>query len=328
MIMTRLSFTKLILAITLLILSIGCAPKTKPKPPSLESSQPPSPPRFRVVAYVTGAMVPAVIQFDKLTHINYAFLIPNEDGTFVDVLNNWRIGELVRLAHQNNVKVLISVGGWGWDRQFETIAANPARRTVFVGNLVRIVNENQFDGADIDWEYPDPGPSSTNFLALVQELRVALPKDKLLTAAVVALGEVGAGIPDEAFPLMDFINIMAYSEDGSQHSSLNYAQSALDYWLGRGLPPEKAILGVPFYARPGDIPYVKIVKADPAAARLDLSTYGGMQINYNGIPTIQTKTRLAMQRGSGIMFWTLEDDASGDLSLLSAIHQVVLSAKK
>ena len=299
---------------------------TKPNAPVPEESSTAKPRGFRVVAYATAAIVPGVISYDQITHINYAFLLPNEDGTFIALLNTWKIGELVRLAHQKDVKVLISVGGWGLDKQFEALASAPATRTAFVRNLVRIVQENQFDGADIDWEYPDPGPSSQNFLALMQELRAALPEDKLLTAAVVALGEHGPGIPSEAFALLDFANIMAYDNAGAEHSSLDYARSALDYWLERGLPPEKATLGVPFYARPSETSYAKIVEANPGAAQLDSTTYGGMQINYNGIPTIQAKTRLAIQRASGIMFWTLENDATGDLSLLSAIHQVVLDS--
>ncbi len=296
----------------------------KPKNLSFENSPTPKSSEFRVIAYVTDAIVPSVIQYDKLTHINYAFLIPNEDGTFRALLNTWMLGNLVSQAHQHNVKVLVSVGGWGWDAQFETLAAGPATRTAFIQNLMKVVNQYQFDGVDIDWEYPDPGQSAQKFLALIQELRAALPEDKLLTAAVVALGEHGPGIPAESFALMDFVNIMAYDNSGSQHSSLDYARSALDYWLDRGLPPEKATLGVPFYARPSEISYRKIVQADPAAAQVDSFDYNGTLINYNGIPTIQTKTRMAMQRASRIMFWTLENDADGDLSLLTAIHQVIL----
>jgi GH18 family chitinase len=294
----------------------------KPNSPSPKKSPKAEPAAFRVVAYVTDAAVPAVIPYPELTHINYAFLIPNADGTFAQ-MNSWMPGELVRLAHQQNVKVLISVGGWGWDKQFTSLAANPATRTAFVQNLVKIVEQYAFDGADIDWEFPDPDQSSQNFLALMQELRAALPKDKLLTAAVAALGQNAAVIPSESFGLMDFVNIMAYDNSGPQHSSMDFAQSALDYWLGHGLPPSKAVLGVPFYAQPADISYGKIIKADPAAAQVDEISYAGMLINYNGIPTIQAKTRLAIQRASGIMFWTLEMDASGDLSLLKAINQVV-----
>jgi chitinase len=84
------------------------------------------------------------------------------------------------------------------------------------------------------------------------------------------------------------------------------------------------VLGVPFYARPNEMPYRKIVELDPGAAQTDFFDYYGTTINYNGIPTIQAKTRLAMERGSGIMFWTLEGDTTGDLSLLAAIHAVVV----
>jgi chitinase len=275
-----------------------------------------------VSAYVTDAAVPAVIPYDKLTEINYAFLIPNEDGSFAP-LNPWMPGELVRLAHQRNVKLIISVGGWGWDSQFEQATASPQTRKVFVQNLVKIVDQYHFDGVDIDWEYPLPGTSSQHFLAMIQELRVALPKEARLTAAVAALGANAEGVPTEAFALLDSVNIMAYDNSGPQHSSMDFAQAALDYWLGRGLPAGKATLGVPFYAQPNDVPYAKIVKDDNGAAQLDFSSYDGTLVNYNGIPTIQAKTRLALQRASGIMFWTLEDDASGELSLVNAIHAVV-----
>ncbi len=281
---------------------------------------------FRIIGYATDAIVPAAIPYEQLTHINYAFLIPNRDGTFAPLNNPWKIEEIVRRAHEHGVQVLISVGGWGWDEQFETLAADPASRAVFVRDLVEIVARYDFDGADIDWEYPDPGPSSQNFLALMTELRAALPQDKLLTMAVVALGEHGAGIPTETFALTDFVNIMAY-DGGTPHSSYQYAVDSLDYWLGRGLPPEKAVLGVPFYARPNEAPYRRIVAADPAAAYLDEFDYYGTLINYNGIPTIQAKTRLAMERGSGIMIWALEHDASGELSLLNAIYQTAQEAQ-
>jgi GH18 family chitinase len=283
----------------------------------------PEPPGFRVIAYVTAAVVSAAIPFDELTHINYAFLIPNADGTFQNLTNPWKIAEIVVAAHEHNVKVLISVGGWGWDAQFEAMASSAATRSAFVKNLVAVVADNGLDGADIDWEYPDPGPSAQNFLALIQELRAVLPQGKLLSAAVAAVGDHGMGVPVETFPLFDYVNLMAYDGDGPMHSSMDYARAAIDFWQGRGLPPEKTVLGVPFYARPNEMTYRKIVEMDPAAAQTDTFDYYGTTINYNGIPTIQAKTRLAMQRGSGIMFWTLEGDAPGDLSLLGAIHAVV-----
>ncbi len=79
-------------------------------------------------------------------------------------------------------------------------------------------------------------------------------------------------------------------------------------------------MGIPFYGDP-DLPYRKLVQDDPAAAQTDTFEHFGKTYHYNGIPTVQTKTKIAMQQASGIMFWTLDFDAQGELSLVSAIYQ-------
>lgn len=304
----------------LIVFSLLSACSTSPTFLATETEMPA--PAFRVIGYANGAIIVDTLQFEMLTHINYAFLIPNEDGTFASLPNAWKLEQLVTRAHEHGVQVLISVGGWGWDDQFEALAADPARRATFASELAAFVEQYDLDGADIDWEFPDPGQSAQNFLTLMSELRQALP-EKLLTIAVVALGETGESIPAEVFPLLDFVNIMAYDGPGENHSSMQYARDALDYWQSRGLPVEKTVLGVPFYARPDGTPYYRIVRNDPAAAYLDSFDYYGMQLNYNGIPTMQAKTALALERASGIMIWSLESDAPGELSLLAAIDRTL-----
>lgn len=277
-------------------------------------------PSFRIIAYATEAIVVDIVPFDRLTHLNYAFLIPNADGTFQRLLNPWKLERLVAEAHRHGVKVLISVGGWGWDAQFEEMAAQPESRSAFVRNLGQFVREYGLDGADVDWEYPDPGTSAKNFVDLMTELRGALGGN-LLTAAVVAYGPQGRGVPAEAFGLMDFVNLMTY--DGPGHGTMEQAERGLDDWLGRGLPPAQTVLGVPFYSRPEGTPYADLVRADPAAARLDELDLYGVHHVYNGIPTIQAKTRLALERAGGIMFWALDHDAPGEFSLVDAIYTEV-----
>jgi GH18 family chitinase len=315
------------LFVVVFLLSItGCAmnPQTTPSPTAGPTATvtPASEP-FRVIAYVTDAIVPSVVPYDKLTHINFAFLIPNADGTFRPLMNGWKVEEIVRLAHGSGVKVLMSVGGWGWDAQFETVAADSTLRSEFVRNLMAVVTQYNLDGVDMDWEYPDAGPSADNFLALMQEIRTALPGGKLLTAAVPAAGEHAEAIPAETFALVDFLNLMVYDGGGDMHSSMDYARTSIAFWQDRGLPKKKTVLGVPFYARPTETSYRKLVEDYPEAAQTDVFKYNGTKINYNGIPTMKEKTRLALEQASGIMFWTLEQDATGDLSLLGAIHQVV-----
>ena len=80
-----------------------------------------------------------------------------------------------------------------------------------VQNLKSFVGEYQLDGVNMDREYPDPGQSSRNFLALIHELRTAMP-DKLLTTAVISYGDgYGLGIPAGSFERFEFVNIMTYN---------------------------------------------------------------------------------------------------------------------
>ena len=293
--------------------------QTPTLPSKLTVTAPNNPKPFHIIGYVTDSVVVETIPFNKLTEINYAFLIPNTDGTFLRLNNGWKIKGLVGRSHQNGVKVLISIGGWGQDEQFKQIAADQKKRAVFISETIKILNEYDFDGVDIDWEYPNPGQSAKSFTNLMRELRAAIP-GKLLTAAVISSGdEFGQGIPAETFALVDFINVMTYDEPN--HATLKQFTDGLDYWLARGVPPEKLVPGIPFYSRPGEIPYLKLVQADPAAANTDIFNYNGSQERYNGLDTVKQKTLIAKQRAGGVMFWTLEQDASGDASLLNAIFQ-------
>ncbi|NWF65378.1 MAG: glycoside hydrolase family 18 protein [Chloroflexi bacterium] len=106
------------------------------------------------MAYATASIIPEAIPYSKLT------------------------------PHSQNVKVSIAVGG---GEQFEQMAALAESRSVFVQNLKTFVEAYHLDGVDMDWEYPDPGQSSLKYLALMRELRAALPK-KLLTTALIAYG--------------------------------------------------------------------------------------------------------------------------------------------
>lgn len=289
---------------------------------ALSSQTPADAPRtFRVIGYATESIIVETIPFDRLTHINYAFLVPNADGTFAPLANSWKIKKLVSRGHQAGIKILISIGGWGWDKEFEQAAGNIETRSAFIENALKIVDEYGFDGIDIDWEYPVNGISSANYLTLMQDLRKALDK-RLLTTAVIAYGdETGSGIPAEVFDLVDFLNVMAY--DGPDHASLQQFQNGLDYWLKRGIPKEKLVMGIPFYSRPGELSFKKLVEFNPEAANSDRTLVYGKEQIYNGIRTVKEKTTIARNSASGIMFWTLEQDAGGDNSLLLAIHEVI-----
>ncbi len=128
---------------------------------------------------------------------------------------------------------------------------------------------------------------------------------------------------------------MAYDATGpwnpnkpGPHSSLEFAKSSTSYWLGRGLPKEKAVLGLPFYGygfgpafRADGYTYAEIVAAHPGAENLDQV---GQTIYYNGLPTIRAKTQFVRaEELAGVMVWSVDQDAAGSRSLLSAIDGVL-----
>jgi chitinase len=281
---------------------------------------------FKVVGYLPSWEGDVnSIQYSKLTHINYAFLTPTTNGGLNPLDNLSKFTSLVSAAHSNNVKALIAVGGGGGGDAFHTIVANSGLRTAFVNSMVNFVNQYNVDGVDIDWEFPSAGTEANNFLLMMQQLATAMhTSGRLCTAAVISNG--ATYVVSGLFTAVDWLNIMDYDDNNFQHSTYQSAVDCLNYWSGRGLPLEKTILGVPFYARDNRFDYstvnYNVVLSQGGSPNAD--TF--QNLGYNGIPTIKNKTTLAFDRGiGGMMIWELAGDATGANSLLSAINQVVLT---
>lgn len=281
--------------------------------------------QYKIVGYMPDwAGAPEAIQYNKLTHINYAFVLPNGNGTLqgISTASANKLRSIVSLAHARGVKVGIAIGGWnnGNDSAFETLAMNASTRTAFVNNVITFVNNYNLDGVDMDWEYPDPGASADRYALLMQELSNALhSRGKYLSAAVVASGGTGGGVKNEVFGYVDMLNIMAYDGSDTNHSPYSYAVSSLDYWINRGLPREKVVLGVPYYARPSWQDYRLKVAANAANACRDSD---GSDF-WNGVPTIRQKAVLARNRAGGIMTWELSQDTNTGNSLLTAMYEAI-----
>ena len=220
-----------------------------------------------VVAYVTSwSEVMPDPQY--MTHINYAFGHVNESFNGVKIDNEERLRQIVDLRKQKpELKVLLSIGGWGSGR-FSEMAANDEYRRAFAADCDRVVKEFALDGIDIDWEYPtssmaniSSSPDDTeNFTLLMQDIRAAIGNEKELTLATVASARY---IDFKAIlPFVDFVNIMAYDmASAPKHHSALYpsghsgditSDGAVTAHLKAGVPPSKLVMGMPFYGRGGD----------------------------------------------------------------------------
>ena len=248
---------------------------------------------YMVVAYVAGFrnFDFSSIDASKLTHINYAFanIIDGEVRFGSEAIDDTEMNvddlrELSALRKVNpDLKILVSVGGWGWSGNFSDAALTDSSRNRFGASAARFVRDYSLDGIDIDWEYPNhPGAGNTyrpedvhNFTLLLECVRKHIDslamaegrKDKyLLTIATGASEHYAANT--ELGPLseyLDFINIMTYdfhhggSTQTGHHANLwlsewdaadgDATDKAVELHLKAGVPPEKLNIGIPFYGR-------------------------------------------------------------------------------
>ncbi|MBR6988203.1 MAG: glycoside hydrolase [Bacteroidaceae bacterium] len=226
---------------------------------------PTTPEGLIVVAYVSAGSEVMPDPF-VMTHINYAFGHVNETFNGVNISNPDRLKKLVTLKQQNpNLKIQLSIGGWGSGR-FSEMAADPKLRKAFAKDCGRIVKEFGIDGIDIDWEYPTNGGAGIsesaadtyNYTLLMKDIRKAIGKKALLTLASSSSARY-IDFPS-ILPYISFVNVMSYDMGTppmgwhnalypSEQSRRNSCQQTIDRHIKVGIPITMITMGLPFYGR-------------------------------------------------------------------------------
>lgn len=298
-------------------------------------------PDFKVVGYYSGDLFNEPIeklQLDKLTHVMYAFIIPREDGSLEPLKKPEQLKELVEKGHKVGTKIYAALGGWSYQGDplyptFEKAAASKESRTKFVDNVVKFAIDNQLDGVEIDWEYPNAN-SIGNYESLVVELSKKLEANgKHLTAALNGAWsategpEVSKMMTDQCLNSFEFISVMVYDMNNDDHSPLWFANTSIDYWLNRGISSEKIVVGMPLYARPSWMQYRHLVQQNHENAYVDYVEIDGVKSYYNGINTLREKTMIALRKAGGVMLFDVNEDTLDDTSIVSMVDQVVNRTK-
>ena len=300
-------------------------------------------PKRVVVAYVTAGH-DDVPDPTVLTHINYAFGNVNETFNGVNIQNPDRLRMIVGLKAQNpELKVMLSIGGWTSGR-FSEMAATKETREAFAKDCRRIVDEFGLDGIDMDWEYPtssaagiSSSPDDTeNFTLLMAELRQQLGEGRLLTAATVC----DAQYIDfqNCLQYMDLVNVMSYdmSDPNKAHHAALYpspisgyctASMAVEAHLKAGVPKEKLVMGMPFYAKgrgsdPGVAEYLRTGKlpegykdcwSEEAQVPYITNGQGEFVWGYENVRSLSAKCQYILDNGlRGGMYWEYSSDKTGD----------------
>jgi hypothetical protein len=291
---------------------------------------------FKTVGYLPYYRFNAadLIAYEKLTHLNLAFGYPDADGNIS--VGGQEITSIVNMAHDHDLEVYLSIaGGNSTTQSYWANLLQPGNRTAFIHKLVTFTVDNNLQGIDVDLEW---GDVTANYSPFVLELNDSLDAHSLAMTAALPGHYRYPDVSNEAVEAYDWINMMVYDHTGpwapnspGQHSPYSKAVDAIEYWsVTQGVPTEKLTLGVPFYGYnfndPGDVyafTYGSMVLQDVANAEIDQV---GLSF-YNGRPTIEAKTNLALSNVSGIMVWELGQDAFGsnvEYSLLEVIYQTIL----
>lgn len=270
-------FSTLLLAVSFCMLS-SCAGSREQRTENGDGE-------FVVIGYVPGfrgVIDETTIDADKLTHINYAFVNVKDSMAWLtnietDTVNFRKLNDLKKV--NPSLKILISLGGWSWSENFSDAVLTESSRRKFARSNAAIVEQNDLDGVDIDWEYPGMrgqdnvfrAEDKENFTLMFKALREELDvlgaktgKTYLLTTAIpcftrfIQITEMG-----KAQQYLDYINLMAYDfyvagDTAGHHSNLypsenyNKEQSgdrAYKEYTAAGVPASKLVLGLPFYGR-------------------------------------------------------------------------------
>ncbi len=215
---------------------------------------------------------PQKINFSLYTHLCHAFVTADEDGK-IRPNKICPSAQLVTDAHRAKVKVLLSLGGWGWDKQFSAMVKSPEAENRYVRSVMDLVDRYDYDGIDLDWEYPDTQAKNVGFGRLVRRFRKELDalgqkRGRHLLQTMAASANPGT-LKWQSNELlretMDWIHVMTYDYAGqgspyAMHHSPLFASSkrpgrrfsteiTMKALVDRGLPADFLAVGLPLYGR-------------------------------------------------------------------------------
>ncbi|AEO68677.1 glycoside hydrolase family 18 protein [Thermothielavioides terrestris NRRL 8126] len=229
-----------------------------------------------------GTMKPSQIPIGYYSHVYFAFSLANphtfrlepmdsKTGTLYDGVAELKM-------RQPSLEVWIAVGGWAMNdpgphrTTFSDIAKSEKAQDEFFESLITFMMANNYDGVDIDWEYPvadDRGGTEAdfkNYVTMIKRLRqrlnqLGVPKGLSITLPASYWYLRGFDIINLE-PHVDFFNVMTYDIHGvwdanipslgpyaHAHTNLTEIEEALKLLWRNNINPERVNLGLGFYGR-------------------------------------------------------------------------------
>jgi chitinase len=315
---------------------------------SCGGSKPASP--LKVIAYYSAGFERVdSLPVDKLDQVIYSFCHLKGNRLAVDdAEDSLTIRKLVALKARNpDLKVLLSLGGWGGCMSCSEVFSTDSARQEFAQSVLELSQGLGTDGIDLDWEYPViegfPGHTfklndKTNFTALIELLRRTLgPGYQVSFAAGGFQKYLEDAIEwEKVMPLVDRVNIMSYDLVGGyatvtgHHTPLystpeqrESTDNAVQYLLKIGVPRSKMVIGGAFYARIWEqVPDVNNGLYQPGVFKQSLD-YRDWDAGFEGFETYWDDVAKAPYRydRNRHLFATFDDERSIALKTRYAMDQ-------
>jgi hypothetical protein len=109
-------------------------------------------------------------------------------------------------CHNNNTKAIVCIGGAGAGGDFKNATTN-ANRAAYISRLVTMMQAQNFDGIDMDWE---DSINAVQYTALHTELRAALDKITPRPLLTVATAQYLSDYTAPLYQVFDQMNVMSY----------------------------------------------------------------------------------------------------------------------
>lgn len=233
--------------------------------------------RNMVIGYVGTRNLPLLQErdIDCLDVINLAFGVVKNHAVHWDIMEHHERLKQIKKQHRN-VKLVLSIGGWG-SGGFSEASSTAEGRNTFAKTAVELVEKYGLDGLDVDWEYPCIGiagieaslSDKENFTLLIERTRRELDTitDRRTTLSIAAGGDryyTRCTQMERVSKYLDYVMLMTYDLRGGfsvqtgHHTNLYSertdlsgvsAHHAVQVFIEAGVPREKLVIGAAFYSR-------------------------------------------------------------------------------
>uniref|UniRef100_G1QUJ7 Chitinase 3 like 2 n=2 Tax=Nomascus leucogenys TaxID=61853 RepID=G1QUJ7_NOMLE len=326
-----------------------------------------------------GKFTPENIDPFLCSHLIYSFASIENNKVIIKDKSEVMLYQTINSLKTKNpkLKILLSIGGYLFgSKGFHPMVDSSTSRLEFVNSVILFLRNHNFDGLDVSWIYPDQ-KGNTHFTVLISELAEAFQKDftkstkerLLLTAGVSA----GRQMIDNSYQVeklakdLDFINLLSFDFHGSWEkplitghnsplskgwqdrgpSSYYNVEYAVGYWICKGMPSEKVVMGIPTYGHSFTLASAETTVGAPASGpgaagpitefsgflayyeicqflkgakitrlqdqQVPYAVKGNQWVGYDDVESMETKVQFLKNLNlGGAMIWSIDmDDFTG-----------------